>query len=470
MSYPAAYVPLDMFEAASDDDNATAGALLDVYGLSWWTRVAQGADMYFDHVRQRDVYCVEELTIDLLLQYTLSAEYALQPFTLAYVLNNRPDGFGWAEWPALAVLEIYSIYLHTGDLTLFAANYARMRDFSLASLINVTTGLWTCVSGSKILDCNNPEVDWPPTARDGFVFTPTNAVVNAITFAAMLRFSEMAAATGHTDDATAYAERAAALRIAANAALRTPSGDYHDGVTTNHSSWHATVFALAMGLTEPVDVATTVGAMLARTPARGGNASECFPSSVWPTQWALEGLYISAADDHGRAALELLTCARRNGWLAMLEQGATQAPEAWSPAVKGNLEWGMTWGAAPGDIVPRMILGVRPAAPGYAALLLQPQPGPLTRVAGLVPTIRGHVSVRFEQVLGPDGLATTARLEAALPGGVPATACLPLSACSGSRVTLDGAAVDSRVEGDYACVDVAPAARSPRVVVCGDVH
>ena len=466
-TYPASYVPLAAFEAASSGDgNSTAGALLDVYGLSWWTRVAQGFDMYFDHVRQRDVYCVEELTIDFLLQYSLSSELSLQPFTLAYVLNNRPAGFGWAEWPALSVLEVYSIFLHTGDLSLALANYERLRNFTLAGLVDARTGLWTCPPGSTTLDCNHPEVDWPPTARDGFVFTPTNTVVNAIAHAAMARFAELAAATGHASDAADFTARAAALRAAANVALRVPGGGYYDGVNTTHQAWHSTVFALAMGLTQPSDALAVASALLARTPARGGNATSCFPSSVWPTQWALEGLYTAAADDHGRAALELLVCARANGWLGMLEQNATQAPEAWSPAVKGNLEWGMTWGAAPGDLIPRFVLGVRPLSPGFASVLLQPQLGALTAVAGVVPTLRGDIFVRFSQSLGADGLATSARLEASLPGGMPATACMPLTACAGGNVDVDGTTIAARVDGDYACVDVSPSPISPRVFEC----
>lgn len=127
----------------------------------------------------------------------------------------------------------------------------------------------------------------------------------------------------------------------------------------------------------------------------------------------------------------------------------------------------MTWGAAPGDVVPRMVLGVRPAAPGFAAILLQPQPGALTRVAGVVPTIRGPVAVTFTQALDARGLATAARLEAALPGATPVKACLPLTACAGGRVTVDGTPVAALTEGDYACVSVAPvAAAGPRVFEC----
>ena len=157
--YPAAYVPLEAFEGASSDGNATAAALLSVYGISWYTRFAQSFDMYFDHVRQRDTFCVEELTIDLYLQYTLSSEWALQPLSIAYIINNRPSGgLGWAEWPALLVRSVYEIYEHTGDLSLLAANYDELLTYTLAPLVDAATGLWTCPDGSTVLNCNQAEV------------------------------------------------------------------------------------------------------------------------------------------------------------------------------------------------------------------------------------------------------------------------------------------------------------------------
>ena len=511
--YPAAYVPLEAFEAASSDGNATAAALLSVYGISWYTRFAQSFDMYFDHVRQRDTYCVEELTIDLYLQYTLSSEWALQPLSIAYIINNRPSGgLGWAEWPALLVRSVYEIYEHTGDLSLLAANYDELLTYTLAPLVDAATGLWTCPDGSTVLNCNQAEVkiaahlasyyvyssliavqvDWPPTARDGFVFTPTNTVVNAIVSAALSQFSEMAAALGgHDADAALLAAQATAMRAAVNSVMwSNASGAYRDGATTDHEAWHSTVFALGMGVPTPDMAPAVATALLRRLPAGNSSVGACFPSSVWPTQWALEGLYAGSADDHGRAALNVLTCAGANGWIGMLEQGATQAPEAWSPAVKANLEWGMTWGAggweeagalrkmarvatcdlfrvAPGDIIPRYVLGVRPLLPGYAAVLVRPQPGALSHVAGVVPTIRGPVGVRYGQnVSVSSGLPLSAALDVALPGNLPATLCLPLPACPGAVITVDGSPVVASVQGDYACLNTTAAPNGPRELRC----
>jgi hypothetical protein len=470
---PSAYLPSDTFSFTSnglppnggppgsggDDD---AAALAAVWELSWFTRASQGLDMYFDHVRQRDVYCVEELTIDLLQQYAVSTEWQVQPFTLAYVLNNRPESLGWAEWPPLALFSVHEIFLHTGDLDLFAAHYDQLRTFSLLAAVNASaTGLWTCTD-PPTMDCTNAEVDWPPSSRDGFVFTPTNTVVNAIVYRALTMFSDMAAALGGRDaDVALFAATAASLRAAINARLWADGagpggsgGGYVDGLNTTHRAWHSSAFALGMGVPDDSRVPDAVAAVVARLPAGNASVTEaCFPSNVWPTQWALEGLYgAAAADDHGRLGLAVITCPHPQGWVAMRALNFTQAPEAWNDAVKGNQELGMTWGAAPADVIPRLVLGVLPLAPGFASVQVRPQPGLLGGVRGAVPTARGYVGVDYVQTV-----AGTAVVEAALaltlPGAMNATVCLPLHACgAGGVVGLDGAGVQGTVQGDYACV------------------
>ena len=477
--YPAPYVPVDALQLVPSGGAGAApggaddvASLLSVFALSHYTRTVQTFDMYFDHVRQRDVYCVEELTIDLLQQYALSQEWTMPIFALAYVLNNRPEGFGWAEWPALVLFSVHEIFMHSGDLSLFVANYASLRRFTLVSLVDASgSGLWTCAPPSKELDCNNPEVDWPPSSRDGFVFTPTNTVVNAIAYRAMLMFSELAAAAGgHDDDAAAFAASAAALRAAINAQLfDAASGGYRDGLNTTHRAWHSTAFALGMGVPTPDMARRVAAAAVARLPAGNASVQECFPSNVWPTQWVLEGLYSTAADDHGALGAALMLCNRTSGWLAMLRANSTQTPEAWSDALKGNQEQGMTWGAAPGDVIPRFVLGVRPLSPGFASAIVQPQVGPFKGVSGTVPTVRGSITARYSQTVAADGSVATAQLELELPGNLPTLACLPLSACgAGLSVLVDGEVVAGAARGDYACVDqlTARGAGAPRRLQC----
>ena len=101
------------------------------------------------------------------------------------------------------------------------------------------------------------------------------------------------------------------------------------------------------------------------------------------------------------------------------------------------------------QLIMKWLLGIRAAAPGHAALLIQPQPGPLTAARGVLPTARGPVAVALAQ--GQGWFA----VNVSVPGGVGATVCLPLPACgAGARVRLDGGAAQGAVQGDYACVAV----------------
>ena len=74
----------------------------------------------------------------------------------------------------------------------------------------------------------------------------------------------------------------------------------------------------------------------------------------------------------------------------MIELGSTMTLEAWDVKYKGNLTWNHAWGAAPANIVPRFLMGVRPLTPGYERILVQPQPA-----RQLLPA---HRAVRLEQL------------------------------------------------------------------------
>lgn len=106
------------------------------------------------------------------------------------------------------------------------------------------------------------------------------------------------------------------------------------------------------------------------------------------------------------------------------------------------------------QVIVRWLLGVRALIPGYARVLVMPQLGPLTHVAGAVPTVRGAITLSAAQVLGGGGLPVSFSLNLTVPGAVAARACLPASAC-GASVLVDGRVVAGETEGDYACVELA---------------
>jgi alpha-L-rhamnosidase len=225
-----------------------------------------------------------------------------------------------------------------------------------------------------------------------------------------------------------------------------------DGLETRHAAIHSTVYALANGVADgaPGGVAEAAWATLVGRL----NATSGIPTGPYPGLFYGEALFRNASD-HGRAAIaRFLLNNGTNSWLSQLRQGATTTMESWTPEEKPNLTWSHPWMAFPLSLITRWLLGVRPLSAGFAQVLVQPQPGPLARAGGVVPTPRGPVAVAVAQALGPDLLPTAFWMNLTLPGGVRGTACAPLPACAGGRVVVDGAGVAGAVSGDYACVQL----------------
>ena len=53
------------------------------------------------------------------------------------------------------------------------------------------------------------------------------------------------------------------------------------------------------------------------------------------------------------------------------------------------------WSTAPLNMISRRVLGVTPLKPGFAEIAVRPQPGPLKRLSGTVPTVRGPVRLEM---------------------------------------------------------------------------
>jgi len=157
--------------------------------------------------------------------------------------------------------------------------------------------------------------------------------------------------------------------------------------------------------------------------------------SVYGAQYVLEALY-RAGD--APAALALMASRGQRSWWNMIRVGSTVALEAWDWRFKNNLDWNHAWGAAPANIIPRFLMGVRPLEPGFGRLLVQPQPGPLRHADLRLPTIRGAVEVAFSQEPG-----RSFRLRVRLQANTSARVELPAPPAGAPTVTLDGEVVQA---------------------------
>jgi len=263
-------------------------------------------------------------------------------------------------------------------------------------------------------------VDWPAAERDKFDFKPVNAVVNAFYCLNLSQVAEMANALGKTNEASVLRSLGVCVKSAFNATFYDMKrGCYVDGEGSTHASLHANMLPLAFGLvpeSERERVADFV-------------TSKGMACSVYGAQYLLEALFEAGRDD---AAIALMTSQAERSWVNMLKEGSTISLEAWGQKFKSNLDWNHAWGAAPANIIPRYVLGVRPLTPGFETVLIRPQSGNL-EVQGIVPTIRGPVTVGVRQKTGQ-----SYKLMVEIPVNMTARLELPPLPARDGELTFDG--------------------------------
>jgi alpha-L-rhamnosidase len=116
---------------------------------------------------------------------------------------------------------------------------------------------------------------------------------------------------------------------------------------------------------------------------------------------------------HGRLGEALRLMRERYG--PMLARGATTLWESFEPTA--SLCHGFS--ATPTYQLSRRVLGVAPAAPGFASVALSPDLAGLDHAEGIVPSPHGDVEARLER----DGAGFVARYR--LPGGLTARVAPP---------------------------------------------
>lgn len=420
-------------------DNAALNSVWELCRYSIEATSALG--IYIDGDRERIPYEADAI-INQLGHYAVDREYAMARRSSEYLLQHPT----WpTEWILQALIIAWNDYLYTGDLRSVEANYDLLAARTLRSLRR-DNGLISTRAGDEIkadtfrrsIRFNgdiSDIVDWPRGSEDdNYAFTDYNTVVNAFHYRAMQLLGHMAEALGRHDEARGIADYCSSFRDTFNASFMDPAtGTYIDGIGTGHRSLHANIFPLAFGLVPDEYRQSVVEYIRSRGMA----------CSVYAAQFLMDGLYDAAEADY---ALHLLTKDDLRSWRNMLRAGATITFEAWDNSFKPNQDWNHAWGAAPADIIPMRLVGVRPAAPAAATIEVRPQTSSLRHVTADVPTIRGTVEVDI------DNTEDTYRLRVRIPANTDARILLP---APGHKYTLrrDGRRIRPRRSGGTAFID-----------------
>ncbi|MGA2175283.1 MAG: alpha-L-rhamnosidase C-terminal domain-containing protein [Verrucomicrobiota bacterium] len=421
--------------------SSSSAALNRVWNLCRNSMQVLGFDgVYVDGDRERTPYEADSY-IHQLSSYAVDREFTMARYSFEYLLSHPT----WpTEWKFHMIFIAWADYLQTGNTDLLGAHYAALQPdaFTWAATGN---GLMKGFPNYP-QTTNSDIVDWPAGDRDGFVITSgsylnwTNSVNNAFYYRALQTMANIAAVLGRGSDAATYSAAAAQVYSAYNTTFWTNSSQsYVDGAGTTHSAAHANFFPLAFGLVPATNQAAALNYIHGRIAANGG-----MPPSVYGAQYLLEALFGQGDAD---TALGLLATNGPRGWLNMLNLGSTLTTEAWNFTDKPNMDWNHAWGAAAGNLIQRFVIGVRPITAGYSQFLIQPQLGQtLSFVQGVVPTIRGPVSIQASN--GP-GLF---QLLATLPGNTAAIVLLPAQGATSPAALLDGGVASAVLSNNWLIV------------------
>ncbi len=381
------------------------------------------AGVYVDGDRERIPYEADAY-INQLCHYAADREFGLARYSHEYLLSHPT----WpTEWRQHSIMMAWVDYMYTGNTESLAAQYDVLKNDKL---------MLGSARADGLLDPSTTDiVDWPAGERDGYDMKSINTVVNAFHYLNLLQMKQIAEVLGRTADAATFQQKAQTVYNSFQTVLfNSSTGLYIDGEGSTHSSLHANMWPLAFGLV-PEEKKAGVAAFV---------KSRGMACSVYGAQYLMEALYLAGEEDY---ALSLMTSTARRSWMNMIAVGSTMTLEAWDIQYKSNLDWNHAWGAVPGNIIPRFVMGIEPMEPGFRKVLIQPRPGTLGHAGITTPTIRGAVKVAFTKS-GQNDYDFTIELPANTTGRFVLPAKKTYTA-----VTLDGNSVTPQTQGKMQYMD-----------------
>lgn len=427
------HVPFDDHAASFTSSDSTLNAVWEMCRHS--IKVTSFCGVYVDGDRERKPYEADAY-INQLSHYGVDREFATARYSYEYLLDNPT----WpTEWRLHFAPMAWADYMATGNTDALVANYVSLKSQLLTNWVRASDGIMVSQTSGTPKDI----VDWPAGERDGYVLTTVNTVVNAFHYHALRRMAQIATVLGNADDVADFTSRADTLKASFNTVFWNASSPlYQDAETNTHISAHANFFPLAFGLVLSNRVASVAAYLKTKR----------MPCSVYGAQYLLEALFEAGEADYAIGLMDDNDPAYKRHWWNMLVEGSTVTLEAWDNDFKSNLDWNHAWGAAPGNIIPRYVLGLKPLTPGYGLVEIKPQLGTgtgsdgLTSVTGTIPTIRGPVTITVENA------TNRCHLLLQIPGNMAANVLLPVKNLTNAVALVDGNTVSGTISNGWLTV------------------
>ncbi len=315
-----------------------------------------------------------------------------------------------AIWGDAAVWVPWTLWEAYGDLARLEANYESMASHvrTVETLLS-PNGCWD--QGGQFGDWLDPDAPLDRPA-DSKVDPALVATASAYRSASMVR--DAARVLERAEDEAHFAGLADRLRRSFNHEYVGPDGFVHGDCATGYA------LAITFGLLDEPDKQAAGARLAALVEAAGYRVSTGFAGTPFVTH---------ALSQTGQlvAAYRLLLETGCPSWLYPVSMGATTIWERWDSMLPdGAINPGEMTSfnhyalGAIADWLHKVVVGISPAAPGYAKIRIAPRPGGgLTWAEGSLDTPHGSVHVRWE--VRKEGMVV--RIET--PAGVPTEVDLP---------------------------------------------
>lgn len=358
---------------------------------------------------------------EILYTYAVSADDRLARQAMeAFRRSQRPDGMTAANAPGVKtgvipgfsiyyILMVYDHMMYFGDPELVRHHFPAIEGVLAFFEHHLNEkGIVGKTGGRLFLERYWSFIDWSPAWQESSGMPQASDLgTGAVTMESLLyiyglqKASELAAYIGSTEIAREYGNRAEyvknAIRKYCIEAYQEKNGECHtiilDGPGIPLYSVHCQVFAVLTGLLDAADGGKILQLAI-------GNPDFAQPSVAFM-------FYVfRALEQCGRYDK---TDTLWNAWREMLHDHLTTCVENETDR-RSDCH---AWGALMCYEIPAAILGVTPAAPGYAKVRIAPQPCKLKEAEGEVITPKGTVHVEWTR--GADG---SCKVEYSVPDGM----------------------------------------------------
>jgi hypothetical protein len=349
----------------------------------------------------------------------------------------------WSTSYSLAVIPaVYNYYRYTGDTGFVRTHWpAVVRQMQWDATQTADDGL------IKVNATDN--ASWNLEMISGEL-----TYVNALYVLALDDAANLASTLGDKADAATWAHTAATIKATINRELWNPKTHVYDASTTLRDNYiqDANVTAILAGIPSKSRARQILAVLSHKLQTRFGPLVAAKPA---PKAYKLDispymGSFNVMADfATGRTAAALAMIRREWGYMINRDPGGVEWERIQLNGIPAGGSLGAVsdslahaWSTGPTPALSEYVLGVSPAAPGFARWQVAPSPAGLSWAQGVVPTPHGSISVRWRR---PDSSSFVMTVRS--PRGETGTVSIPINdthaivARDGRAIWRDGHAV-----------------------------